>query len=99
VGTRGMHSMVSGRPLAGSRIGRAQRHGHDVRVVAATLVRSLGVGQRGLKNDVRDARTLSEASCRIELPSVHIPSAISQDDRYVLDAQIPGPKVRTVDVI
>jgi transposase len=25
------------------------------------LVRSLGVGQRGLKNDVRDARMLSEA--------------------------------------
>src|SRR2546425_7907603 len=40
----------------------AQRAGHDVRVVAATLVRSLGVGQHGLKNDVRDARTLSEAS-------------------------------------
>jgi transposase len=34
----------------------AQRAGHDVRVVAATLVRSLGVGRRGLKNDVRDAR-------------------------------------------
>jgi transposase len=50
--------------------GKARRYGHDVRVVAATLVRSLGVGQRGLKNDVRDARTLSEArplvasSCR-----------------------------------
>ena len=29
--------------------GRAQQHGHDVRVVAATLVRSLGVGQRGLE--------------------------------------------------
>jgi hypothetical protein len=34
--------------------GAAQRHGHDVRVVAATLVRSLGIGQRGLKNDVRE---------------------------------------------
>src|SRR5437016_10069947 len=45
--------------------GRAQQRGHDVRVVAATLVRALGVGQRGLKNDQRDARTLSEASCRI----------------------------------
>ena len=32
----------------------------DVRVVAATLVHSLGVGQRGLKADVRDARVLSE---------------------------------------
>jgi transposase len=34
----------------------AQQHGHDVRVVAATLVRALGVGQRDLKNDRRDAR-------------------------------------------
>ena len=30
--------------------------GYEVRVVPATLVRSLGVGQRGLKNDQRDAR-------------------------------------------
>ena len=50
--------------------GRARQQGHDVRVVAATLVRSLGVGQRGLKNDRRDVRALSAASCRIELPSV-----------------------------
>lgn len=59
--------------------GIARQHGHDVRVVAATLVRSLGVGQRGLKNDVRDARILSEASCRIDLPSVHIPTVLSQE--------------------
>ncbi len=49
--------------------------GHDVAVVPAMLVRSLGVGQRGLKTDVRDARNLSVASCRMpELPSVHVPS-------------------------
>jgi hypothetical protein len=46
---------------------KAQEHGHDVRVVAATLVRALSGGQRGLKNDQRDARTLSEASCGIAL--------------------------------
>lgn len=63
--------------------GIAQRHGHDVRVVAATLVRSLGVGQRGLKNDVRDARILSEASCRIDLPSVHIPTVVSQEVKAI----------------
>ena len=45
--------------------------------------RALGVGQRGLKNDQRDARTLSEASCRIELPSVHIPSAVSQEVKAI----------------
>ena len=46
----------------------AMAAGHDVRVVPATLVRSLGVGARGIKTDVRDARVLSEVSCRIELP-------------------------------
>lgn len=52
--------------------------GHEVRVVPATLVRQLGVGARKLKTDLRDARALSEASCRIDLPSVHIPSAQSR---------------------
>jgi hypothetical protein len=32
---------------------QAQQLGHDVRVVAATLVRALGVGQRGLKKRAR----------------------------------------------
>lgn len=48
--------------------------GHEVRVVPATLVRSLGVGARRLKTDRRDAQILSEVSCRIDLPSVHVPS-------------------------
>lgn len=52
--------------------------GHEVRVVPATLVRSLGVGHRGVKNDRRDAQILSEVSARIDLPSVHIPSATSR---------------------
>lgn len=52
----------------------ATKHGHEVRVVPATLVRSLGVGARGIKTDERDAAVLSEVSCRIDLPSVHIPS-------------------------
>ena len=53
--------------------------GHEVRVVPAQLVRLLGVGARGVKSDWSDARTLSEVSCRIELPSVHIPSQESRD--------------------
>src|SRR6266481_3454020 len=53
--------------------------GHEVRVVPATLVKSLGVGARRTKTDRRDARTLSEVSCRIDLPSVHIPSARSRE--------------------
>jgi transposase len=52
--------------------------GHEVRVVPATLVKTLGVGARGIKNDQRDARALSEVSCRIDLPSVHIPSELSR---------------------
>jgi transposase len=48
--------------------------GHEVRVVPSTLARSLGVGARRLKSDRRDARALSEVSCRIDLPSVHVPS-------------------------
>ena len=32
--------------------------GHEVRVVPGTLVRLLGVGERGVKNDQRDAQQL-----------------------------------------
>ncbi len=53
--------------------------GHQVRVVPATLVRTLGVGARRLKTDQRDARVLSEVSTRIDLPSVHIPSMRARD--------------------
>lgn len=52
--------------------------GHEVRVVPAAMVRALGVGARGIKTDVRDARVLSEVSCRVDVPSVHIPSEQSR---------------------
>ncbi|MFH1017251.1 MAG: IS110 family transposase [Pseudomonadota bacterium] len=52
---------------------------HEVRVVPATLVRSLGVGSRRLKTDRRDAQVLSEVSCRIDLPSVHLRSEASRE--------------------
>jgi transposase len=76
--------------------GLARQHGHEVRVVAATLVRSLGVEQRGLKNDVRDARTLSEASCRIDLPSVHIPMLASQEVKAICVSREALVRMRTV---
>src|SRR5512146_1860041 len=57
----------------------ARRAGHDVRIVPATLVRSLGVGARRTKTDRRDSQILSEVSCRIELPSVHMPSEASRE--------------------
>ena len=56
-----------------------QSAGHEVRVVPATLVRSLGVGARRLKTDRRDAQVLSEVSTRIDLPSVHLRSEHSRD--------------------
>jgi len=59
----------------------ALRLGHQARVVPATLARALGVGARRLKTDQRDARALSEASCRIDLPSVHIPSAWARETK------------------
>lgn len=61
----------------------AKAHGHEVRVVPATLVKQLGVGERRLKNDKKDARKISEVSTRIDLPSVHIPSAQAQQVREV----------------
>lgn len=57
----------------------ALEYGHDVRVVPASLVRSLGVGARRTKTDRRDAQVLSEVSCRVELPSVHVPSHWSRE--------------------
>src|SRR5258708_7230906 len=51
----------------------AKELGHETRVVSATLVRTLGVGARRTKTDQKDARVLSEGSCRIDLPTVHIP--------------------------
>lgn len=52
----------------------AKAAGHQVRVVPSTLSKQLGVGERGVKTDERDARKLSEVSTRIDLPTVHIPS-------------------------
>jgi len=56
-------------------------HGHEVRVVPATLARSLGVGARRIKTDRRDAQVLSEVSCRIDLPSVHVPTDLARERR------------------
>lgn len=59
----------------------ALERGHQVRVVPATLVRSLGVGARSTKTDRRDAQVLSEVSCRIDLPSVHVPTDLARQRR------------------
>jgi transposase len=61
----------------------ARAAGHEVRVVPATLVRTLGVGARRTKTDQRDAKVLSEVSCRIDLPSVHIRSPASREAKTI----------------
>lgn len=63
---------------------RALELGHEVRVVPGTLIRSLGVGDRRMKTDKRDAQKLSEVSTRIDLPSVHIPSQRSRQLKTLL---------------
>ena len=60
---------------------------HEVRVVPATLVRSLGVGARRVKTDRRDAQVLSEVSCRIDLPSVHVPAEVTRQRRSMCGAR------------
>jgi transposase len=92
--TRGLGAYLAKRPAgrvvmetcaeAFSVADQARRAGHEVVVVPATLVRSLGVGMRGIKTDVRDARNLAEASCRMKrLPAVHVPTAASRERKTV----------------
>lgn len=70
--------------------------GLEVVVVPAVLAPQLGVGQRGVKTDVRDARALSEMSCRMEnLPRVHVPSVRSRDRKSMLAARDALVKSRT----
>lgn len=61
--------------------------GHEVRVVPGTLVRLLGVGERGVKNDQKDARQLSKASWQTDVPSVHIPSAEARQLKSICGAR------------
>jgi transposase len=71
--------------------------GHDVRVVPAAVVRQLGVGYRGVKNDVRDARVLSKSSVALgdELPRVHVPSLESRRRQQLLTQREGLVKART----
>jgi transposase len=73
----------------------ARSVGHDPRVVAATLVRALGVGARRTKYDRRDARVLSEVSTRVEVPSVHIPTRASRDRKSMCATRESLVRART----
>jgi transposase len=74
----------------------AQAAGHQISVVPSVLSRALGVGYRGIKTDVRDARALSEASTRVTLPSVHIPSEQSVHWRAMSTSRQALVRTRTL---
>lgn len=75
---------------------QARALGHEIRVVPSTLAPALGVGARRTKNDRRDAETLSSASCRIDLPSVHIPSAESRERKAIISSRAALVRSRTL---
>ena len=80
----------------------AKSAGHEVAVVPTSLVRALGVGARGVKNDRRDAQALSEASCRLEtLPAVHVPSTRAREwkDRCVARDAMVGSRTMLVNSV
>jgi transposase len=80
----------------------ARELGHEVKVVPASLARSLGVGSRGVKNDVRDSRNLSEASCRMSrLPSVHVPGAESRTRKSICGMRegLVGARTQLVNTV
>jgi len=70
--------------------------GHEVRVVPATLVKTLGVGSRKTKTDKRDAQILSEVSTRIDLPSVHVPSMLAREYKALCNARETLIRSRTL---
>ena len=77
---------------------QAKAAGHEVRVVRSTLSKQLGVGDRGVKTDQRDARKLSEVSCRIDLPTVHVPSEQAREMRALIRSRELLIETRTKSV-
>jgi len=74
----------------------AKRHGHEPVVIPSLLVRSLGVGSRGVKNDRKDAQAISSASCQIQkLPSIHIPSAAARSIKALCTSREATVATRT----
>ena len=70
--------------------------GHETVVVPASLAPSLGVGERGVKTDCRDARNLSEASCRMsKLPSIHVPAQVSRNRKSICNFRESLVETRT----
>jgi transposase len=79
----------------------ARSAGHEVRVVPATLVKTLGVGARRLKTDRRDAQVLSEVSTRIDLPSVHVPSSTAREWKTICGLReiLVGARTKAINAV
>lgn len=71
------------------------RCGHEVRVVPSMLARTLGVGDRGIKNDRRDAQALSLVSSRVDLPGVHVPSGRARELKSICTSREAMVSART----
>jgi transposase len=80
---------------------QASQFGHDVRIVPATLAPSLGVGARRTKTDRRDGRALSHASCRMELPSVHVRSTAARNStsRYRAREALVDSRTKLINTV
>lgn len=76
---------------------RAKELGHEVCVVPTALVRTLGVGARGIKTDRRDARALALASFRLgdQLPQTHVKSDKSAELLTLLNSRANLIEIRT----
>ena len=59
------------------------------------------MGARRLKTDRRDARILSEVSCRIDLPSVHVPSRESRERKTMCGTReaLVGARTKLVNTV
>ena len=73
----------------------AKEAGHQVCVVHAASARMLGVGAHGIKTDIRDARALATASCRVPLVGVHVRSSKARDYQVILGARAGLVAART----
>lgn len=77
--------------------GFAMSAGHTTFVVPTSVVRALGVGARGIKNDFRDAEALARGSVRsATLPSVYRRSETSVAQRSLIQTRSVLSKTRAM---
>ena len=70
--------------------------GFDVCILPATYSKECGVGRRRRKTDRHDARSLAQASCRNDLPRVHVASDQSEYAKSLCPARDALVRCRTL---